>query len=110
LGPDDRHHIKAASLLEQVVPAQEMNGRQREPSLLFRRDGVSRRAATTRLYLDKNQDISLAGHQIDLTPRRVITTRDDPQAAPAQESRRRALAAVAQEPGPEPTYDRSHQA
>ena len=74
--------------------------------------GVTASAGTPRrrvLTSAKTRTSALARHQVDFTPGRVITARDDAQPTTAQISRRRALATVAEQPGPEPIDNRSHE-
>ena len=66
VGPDDRHDIKAACLLEQVVLSLKMERRQGDSSLLLKVDRFRGRPLPPGFYLNENQNVTVARDQVDL--------------------------------------------
>ncbi len=87
VGPDDGDDVEAAPHIKNVIALLELDGRDREPPLFLKVNGLDRRAVPPRFYLDKHQGIAIACDQVDFAKRSAISADQDAQAFTLQESR-----------------------
>ena len=100
-GPDDRHDVEPAGLLEHPVAAEEMERGEGQAALLLEGDGLGRDASASGLDLDEDERVAVARDQIDLPLWRPVTPEDDPHPGLPEMSRGGALAPVAEPAVPE---------
>ena len=77
--PDDGHDVEPASLLEQAVFFQEMEGCKGQPTLFFRGDGFSGHSLSAGLDLNEDDDVAVQCNQIDLAVIGPVAAVQDPQ-------------------------------
>jgi len=106
VGPDDRHHIEPAFLFEQPVFLEEMQGRERQSSLLLEGHGLGRIALTTGLHLNENECVAIPRDEIDLALWGPISAEDHPDLRPSKKLSGSTLAPVAEPSTQEGAEDR----
>jgi hypothetical protein len=97
IGPDDGHDVKAASLLEQVIFALEMQRCQRNAPLLLAIHRFRGCAVPPGLDFDENQNVTLARDQVDLALGRSIAAKQDSQSVSFQVPGGGPFAAIAEQ-------------
>ena len=69
VGPNDRDDVEPATLLEQAVLFEELEGGERQAVLFFQGDRLGGLALPARLDLDEDQCRAVAGDEVDLPAR-----------------------------------------
>ena len=104
--PDDGHDVEPASLLEQAVFFQEMEGCKGQPALFFRGDGFCGHSLSAGLDLNEDDNVAVECDQIDLALIGPVAAMQDPQTLAAEVASGFLLAAVTEQAVPERLNDR----
>ena len=104
--PDDGHDVEPASLFEQAVFFQEMEGCKGQPTLFFRGDGFSGHSLSAGLDLNEDDDVAVQCDQIDLAVIGPVAAVQDPQTLAPEVTSGLLLAAVTEQAVPERLDDR----
>jgi len=107
VGPEDGDDVEPTTLLKQVMALEELERREGQPPLLFHGDGLGRLAAAAGLDFDEDQDIIVAGDQINLSAGGSPAAAEDAHSLFLQEPRRGAFPTIAEQTAQEGPDGRS---
>ena len=103
LGPGNTDDVKSGGVLQEAMVSQPAQRQTSQTALLVRVDGFKRLAGLltlARLYLDKDDGLSIDGHQVNLASPGLLRASDDLVALSFQVLCGGSLAAQAQGRGP----------
>ena len=104
--PDNSHDVEPASLLEQAVFFQEMEGCKGQPTLFFRGDSFSGHSLSTGLDFNEDDDVAVKCDQIDLAVIGPVAAMQDSQTLASKRASGFLLAPVTEQAVPERLNDR----
>jgi hypothetical protein len=106
--PDDGDDVEPGSLFEEAVALEKMESGEGQSALLLEGDGLGWDPLTARFDLDKDQNVALAGDQVDLPFVRPVAPGQDAEADLSKEASGLAFASIAEPAVPEGSDDRVH--